>query len=172
MIINHLKIKSLTIREIKSSEKDFLNEMLYTALFVEKGQSPLPSSVIKDPNVAKYISNFGSKQSDVCLVALEKNQLIGACWARVFDYHNQGFGFIDSKTPELSIAIKPEFRNKGVGTLLIKKIIVLYRERKTAHLSLSVHKNNAAIRLYTRIGFYTIKELKSSVIMRIDLAIR
>jgi len=159
----------LTIRKISENEIGFLNEMLYEAIFVEDGLPELSKSIIQKPNLAKYIDNFGSNKSDLCLVAVENGKLIGACWGRLFDEKNKGYGFLDSETPELSIAIKEQFRNRGIGTKLIEEIAELYRGIKVKSISLSVDKKNSAIGLYKRIGFEVKIETEKSVVMRMEL---
>ena len=142
--------------------------MLYEAIFVEDGQPKLPKSIIEDPTLAKYIAYFGSNKSDICLVAVEKGKLIGACWGRIFDEKNKGYGFLDSETPELSIAIKEPFRNKGIGTKLIEEIVELYKGLKVKSISLSVDKKNLAILLYKKVGFKVKVETEKSVVMRME----
>lgn len=159
----------MIIRELAKNEVGFLKEMLYDAIFIEEGQPKLPRSIIEDPSLAKYIADFGSEKFDLCLVAVENSVLIGASWGRLFDENNKGFGYVNSETPELSLAVKEQFRNKGIGTELIKQIAKKYQELKVNHLSLSVDKKNPAIRLYTRLGFQTKIEAKKSVIMQMEL---
>ena len=159
----------ITIRKISKNEIGFLKEMLYEAIFVEDGQPKLPYSIIEEPSLAKYIDNFGSEKFDLCLVAIKSGELIGACWGRLFNEDNKGYGFLDPETPELSIAIKKRFRNRGIGTKLITQIIELYKEAEIKSLSLSVDKKNLAAELYKRIGFKAIIETEKSVIMRMEL---
>ena len=156
----------MQIREIAESEIGFLEEMLYEALFVEEGQPKLPKSLIKEPELSRYIENFGLQKMDLCLVAVKEEKLIGACWGRLFSEANKGFGFLDSETPELSIAVKSNYRNQGVGSKLIEEIIQLYRTTQVKSLSLSVDKKNPAFGLYRKIGFEVIEETQKSVVMR------
>jgi GNAT superfamily N-acetyltransferase len=160
----------LIIREINISEIGFLEEMLYEAIFVEIGKPKLPKSIIKEPSLANYIHDFGIHKLDKCLVALENDVLIGACWGRLFSEENKGYGFIDSETPELSIAMKKDFRNKGIGSILIKAIIEIYKKQEIQSISLSVDKNNPAFTLYKRIGFETKLETEKSAEMRLQLS--
>jgi ribosomal-protein-alanine N-acetyltransferase len=44
---------------------------------------------------------------------------IGAAWLRLWSKDEQGYGFVDVHTPELSMAVRPEFRGQGIGTLLL-----------------------------------------------------
>ncbi|UZO79960.1 GNAT family N-acetyltransferase [Aquimarina sp. ERC-38] len=159
----------MIIRKIADNEIEFLKEMLYEAIFVEDGQPQLPKSIIKKPNLAKYITDFGLKKTDVCLVAIENKTLVGACWGRLFNEKDKGYGFINSKTPELSIAVKVSYRNKGIGTKLIEEIIKLYQELNIKSISLSVDKRNPAFRLYSKLGFEVKVETDKSLIMQREL---
>ena len=156
----------MIIRKIKESEIDFLEEMLYEALFVEKGQPPLPESIVFDPSLSKYTEAFGSNKFDLCLVAAKNGKPVGAAWGRCFSAENPGYGFLDTETPELSIALKEQFRNQGIGAQLIKELIELYQKMQVKSISLSVDKKNPALRLYKRIGFNVQKETEKSVVMQ------
>ena len=116
--------------------------------------------------ISKYINNFGSDKLDVCLVAVANGELVGASWGRLFSEANQGYGFLDVETPELSIAIKEQFRNQGIGGRLIEEIVAVYRTLNVRAVSLSVDKNNSALRLYRRMGFEVVEESGRSVVMR------
>ena len=159
----------MTIRKIAENEIGFLKEMLYEAIFVDDGQPKLPKSIIEEPTLKKYIDNFGSDKFDLCLVAVENGELIGACWGRLFKEKNKGYGFLDSETPELSIAIKEQYRNKGIGTKLIEAIGQLYREIEIKSISLSVDRENLSVGLYKRIGFKVMLETEKSIVMRMEL---
>lgn len=56
------------IREIRQEEYAILDEFLYEAIFIPKGVTVPPKSIIKQPELQVYVSDFGKK--DVyCLVA-------------------------------------------------------------------------------------------------------
>ncbi len=156
----------MTIREIKNDELDFLADMLYMAIFIPEGHDPLPKDIIKDKSLAKYIDQWGKDNYDIALVAESDRQLIGAIWGRLFSEENQGYGFIDTTTPELSMAIHPEFRAKGIGTELMRAIVAAYQKLGVEFLSLSVDKANKASGLYKRLGFEIIEETKTAWTMK------
>lgn len=79
------------------------------------------------------------------------------------------FGFLDSETPELSIAIKEKSRGQGIGTKLIGKIAHFYKEKGIKSISLSIDKKNLAFELYKKIGFAIVIDSEKSVVMRLDL---
>ena len=152
----------MEIRKLKAAEADFLKEMLYEAIFIPEGHEPLPKSILEDESLSKYFINWGKDVYDIALVAETENNLIGAIWGRLFDEENQGFGFVDAQTPELSMAIKPNFRSKGIGTKLMEAIAVLYKNIGVKQLSLSVDKVNRASELYTRLGCQITGETETS----------
>jgi len=152
------------IREIKKSEIPFLDEMLYDAIFIPEGEEKLPKEIIRHPELARYITNFG-REGDYCLVAEVENRLVGAIWIRFFTTDEKGYGFVDLETPELSMAIDEEYRNKGIGTLLLNEMIKKLIEQKYNQVSLSVDKLNYAYNLYCKFGFEVIDSTEKSATM-------
>ncbi|MGD1847396.1 MAG: GNAT family N-acetyltransferase [Salibacteraceae bacterium] len=152
----------MTIRALKNSESDFLSEMLYEAIFVPEGAVPFPRNIIREPSLSIYFTNWGKDHFDVALVAVEKEQRLGAIWGRLFSEKQPGYGFIDATTPELSMAVQPAFRNQGVGTGLLKAIFQKYQQLKVDQLSLSVVRANPACRLYQRLGFEVVTSTAKS----------
>ena len=159
----------IKIRKIRNDELDFLADMLHMAIFIPKGHDPWPKDIVKDKSLDKYIDHWGKDKYDIALVAESDQQLVGAIWGRLFPEENQGFGFVDTTTPELSMAIRPEFRNKGIGTELIRAIAAAYQELGVAWLSLSVDKANKASQLYQRLGFEIAEETKTAWTMKKEM---
>ena len=147
----------MIIREIKHKETDFLKEMLYLALYVPEGQPPFPKSILDNPDISKYIDNWGTLPNDLALVAVFNDELIGAIWGRTFSKSNAGFGFIDENTPEICMAVKEKFRNRGIGTKLIDEISKIYFSKGIKSISLSVDKQNKAKLLYIKKGFFVVE---------------
>jgi ribosomal protein S18 acetylase RimI-like enzyme len=140
------------IREIKPNEYEFLREMLYEAIYFPAGTEKLPISIVDEPWLSKYVENFGRK-GDFAFVLVDKNELVGAVWSRLFTEDKAGYGFVDAQTPEFSIAVKEQYRNQGLGNLLMQKLFAKLNSEGFEKLSLSVDKRNSAVNLYLRIGF-------------------
>lgn len=140
--------------------------MLYEAIFIPEGHDPLPKEVIKDKSLSKYIENWGKDKFDIALVMEVNNELVGAIWGRLFTSENKGFGYLDDRTPELSMAVKNEYRNQGIGTKLIKAIASKYQKIGVEYLSLSVDKSNNASNLYKRLGFEIVEEKETNRTMK------
>ena len=154
----------MIIREIKPQEYSFLEETLFEAIFVPEGEIKLQKEIIYQSGIFKYIKDFG-KFSDLCLVAEVDAELVGAVWTRLFSESNKGYGFVDDNTPELSIAVLPNFRNKGIGGSLMNKMFVELRIRNIARVSLSVDIRNRAYKKYIELDFKEVERSVSTVTM-------
>lgn len=153
------------IRPLISKDQPFLWEMLYQALYVPKGQSVLPREVVRLPELARYVR--GWKRSDDCgFLASDAatGQPVGAAWLRLLVGENKGYGYVDDDTPELSIAVLPEYRSQGVGTQLL--IHLLASACGQSSISLSVSVDNPALRLYERFGFEVVSLSDGSLTMK------
>jgi ribosomal protein S18 acetylase RimI-like enzyme len=143
---------SLTFIEITKKEEQFLKEMVFEALYVRVDQPPFEYSILEEPSIKKYYSNWNSS-NDLGIILLLNGQRIGAGWHRLFTKENSGYGFVDEQTPELIIALRKQFHNQGLGT---KLLLELFKKSKIAgfhQLSLSVDQESPALRLYQRLGF-------------------
>ena len=156
------------IRALKEEEYPLLEIFLYEAIYQRENETKLPFEIIKDHHLNKYIAEFG-KGNDICLVAEEDKSVIGMVWTRLYSEDNKGYGFVDGKTPELSIAILKDYRGIGVGTTLMKSILNLLREEKYSQVSLSVQKDNYAYKLYEQVGFRVLIETASDCVMVCEL---
>lgn len=152
------------IRELKNDEISHLDNFLYDAIFIPEDQKKPDKKIIKLPELSGYIKDFG-KDTDHCLVAELNGELIGAIWSRIFSEDEKGFGFIDSKTPELSMSVVENYRKKGIGTKMLKAMLNKFTLLEYDQASLSVDKQNFAMRLYQKFGFETVKSDEKSATM-------
>ena len=96
---------------------------------------------------------------DIALVVENDKELIGAVWCRIM----KDYGNIDDETPSLAIGIYKEYRKLGIGTEMMKKIIITLKEKGYKRVSLSVQKNNYAVKLYEKLGFKIFKRNKRGI---------
>lgn len=161
---------SYLIRPLGSTDQAMLWDMLYLALYVPPDVPPLPREIVYKPELAKYVQDWG-KEGDMGLVASlhESQAVVGIAWLRLFQRNNQGYGYVDDETPELAIAVLPNYRNQGIGTELLTQLCDQARDRYAA-ISLSVSTPNPALRLYRRLGFEDVErgmdDLKMKKILR------
>ena len=139
---------SFELRAADISDEPFLWEMLYLALFVPPDGLPLPRSVLRDPAIAQYVEGWGTRRRDTGMIALIDTSPVGAAWLRWFPASNPGYGFVDGSIPELSVAVLPAHRGKGIGSLLLERLL-----EGVPSTSLSCDPQNPAWRLYLRLGF-------------------
>lgn len=161
------------IRPLKKTELDCLDEFLYLAIFVPAGVPAPPREITKEPELTIYIRDFGTLPADRCLAAItdgstadDREKIIAVVWARIIN----DYGHIDDDTPSLSISVRPDYRGRGVGTALMGAMIERLREDGFRYASLSVQKRNvAAVQLYRKLGFETVRENGEEYIMSITL---
>jgi len=152
-------------RELTAVDYQILREMFYLSLFVPEGKDLYPKSVMDLPELSIYISGFG-KDGDFGFVCEYDGKPVGAIWGRVFDEENKGFGFIDDETPELGMAVIPEYRNRGIGKELLSRFLNEAKRRGYRTVSLSVDKRNPAKHVYERAGFEIYRENEGDYVMR------
>jgi len=146
-----LKIEQSTdinIRVLRDTEYPLLEDFLYHAIFLPPGAEPLPREIIFEPEIHVYIEGFG-RADDCGVVAEHDGEIIGAAWTRIIP----AFGHIDDETPELAISVLPGRRDRGVGTMLMTRLFEQLRGRGFKRTSLSVQKDNPAVRFYERLGY-------------------
>jgi ribosomal protein S18 acetylase RimI-like enzyme len=158
-----------TLRPITAADEPFLWELLYQAIYIPEGTPPLPREIINEPEIARYVLQWG-QPDDIGVLAIDEisQQAIGAVWLRLLKNKNKGYGYIDDATPELSIAVMPEHRGKGVGTQPMSRILSIAGNKYEA-ISLSVSEGNPAMRLYGRLGFEIDGKAGTSVRMKKEL---
>ncbi|HNT93911.1 MAG TPA: GNAT family N-acetyltransferase [Bacteroidales bacterium] len=140
------------IRELRPSEADILRTMLYNAIFIPPGAEIPPFDIIELPEIIVYIEEFG-REGDLCLVAETDGEITGAVWTRLFTGPVKGYGFIDTTTPELSMAVLEPYRCRGIGTGLLAEMLNRLASAGYARVSLSVDLANYAYNLYRKFGF-------------------
>ena len=155
---------SCELRAATVSDESFLWEMLYLAIFVPTGKPLLPRSILRDPAIARYVEDWGIRSGDSGLIALVDGAPVGAAWLRCFPASEPGYGFVDERTPELSLAVLPAHRGKGIGSRLMERLL-----QGVDSTSLSCDQANPSWRLYVRLGFEplpdgrTMLRIKSSI---------
>ena len=162
-------MNNIVIRKMLPEEYLLMEDFMYGAVYQPNPSRPYPKDIIYLPQVRIYWDNWGAEKDDHCLVALVDNKIAGAVWVRTFQGELKGYGFIGSQTPELAIALFEEYRNKGIGTQLMRQMIELLQAKGYSQVSLSITKGNPAVRLYERLGFGVVDENEEDYIMLLGL---
>jgi ribosomal protein S18 acetylase RimI-like enzyme len=139
------------IRNLTLEDEPLLWEMLQYAAH----ESSL-EAVRQQPSLQRYVQGWG-RSGDTGCAATVNDRAIAAAWLRLWNDDDRGFGFVQAEIPELAIAVAPAYQGQGIGTQLMKQILELAKENFPA-VSLSVRADNAAARLYQRLGFVEVPE--------------
>ena len=153
------------IRFISEEEVGVLEDFLYEAIYVPEGESAPPRSIINQPELQVYLSNFGKEKDDIGMVAEADGQIIGAVWVRIMN----DYGHIDNNTPSFAISVYKDYRGLGTGTDLMKEMLRVLKARGYKQASLSVQKANYAVRMYQKVGFQIVDENEEEYIMLCQL---
>ena len=150
-----------TIRELSINERQVLDTFLYYAIYIPEGITPPPFEIIKQPELQVYVKGFGEQDGDICLVAECDSIIVGAAWGRIMN----DYGHVSDDMPSLAISLLPEYRNKGIGTALMKSMQEMVSKQGYKGISLSVQKQNYATKMYRKLGFNTIEDKDEELIM-------
>ena len=162
-----------TIRELNSNEYKILEDFLYEAIFLPEGVDSPSRDIIKQPELQLYISEFG-KEDDNAFVAEIDGKVVGilhtlndnrAVWTRIMN----DYGHIDDRTPSFAISLYKEYRGLGIGTEMMRQMLVVLQEKGYRKASLAVQQANYAVRMYQRVGFEIVDKNEEEYIMVCNL---
>ena len=154
-----------TVRQIQADEIALLGDFLYEAIFIPEGVPAPPRSIIENEELQVYVKDFGKLPDDRCLVAECEGSVVGAVWTRIMN----DYGHIAEDTPSLAISLYKDYRNRGIGTELLERMLQLLHRDGYKRVSLSVQKANYAVMMYKKAGFDVLKETDEELIMVCNL---
>ena len=114
----------------------------------------------------RYVQNWG-RPGDAGVIALQGPHPAGAAWYRLFSERQPGFGFVDERTPELTIAVVPSRRGHGTGKEMLTALLERARTDGYAQVSLSAAPEQQEF--YRRFGFETVSQAGEAVTMLAQL---
>jgi len=153
------------IREMGESEYAVLDDFLYEAIFIPEGVSSPSREIIYQPELQVYVDGFGTIDGDYAFVADLNGKIVGAVWTRIMN----DYGHIDNDTPSFAISLYKEYRNKGIGTALMKTMLNRLKKAGYRKASLAVQKENYAVKMYKNVGFTVVDENDTEYIMLCEL---
>ena len=155
----------MEIRQLRDDETELLKNFLYEAIYIPEGRQPPERSIIELPELSIYYEDFGNSPADNCLVAEEDGKVVGAVWTRIMN----DYGHVDDETPSFAISLYKEYRGKGFGTEMMRRMLGLLKEQGYKKASLAVQKANYAVRMYEKVGFKIIDKNDEEYIMVCEL---
>lgn len=139
----------MAIRPATQDDLEILWECLAMAAY-----EPNAAAAKAVPMVAAYLGGWQGLQ-DFGFVAERDGTAVGAAWARQFAARTLPSGFVEERTPEMSIGVREHARAQGVGQMLVRALMAEAAGRGL-RLCLNVRLSNPALRLYERVGFQAI----------------
>lgn len=141
----------LTLRPLLPADQAALWNWLHIALW-DPPPAPLrPIEVLQNPAVRLYAEGWG-QPGDIGLVAVRDGEDAGACWMRLLP-EGQGLAWVDAATPQLGIGLLPAFQRQGIGKPLMQATLQAAWAAGVPQVSLTVHPENPARRMYAACGF-------------------
>jgi ribosomal protein S18 acetylase RimI-like enzyme len=137
---------AIRIRSVTPDDLPVLWEFLAIAAY-----EPDVDAARAVPFVAAHLEGW-QRPVDFGFVAEREDAALGAAWARQFSPYEEPAFYVDERTPEITIGVKPNLRGQGIGGMLLDALIA-EADRRNVGLCLNVRHDNPARRLYERIGF-------------------
>jgi ribosomal protein S18 acetylase RimI-like enzyme len=149
----------LAFRPLVSSDQPQLWNWLHIALWDPPPAELRPIEVLQLPGVRIYAEGWG-QPGDVGVVAQVDGVDAGACWMRLLPV-GVGLASVDAQTPQLGIALLQQYQRRGFGRPLMEAALKAAGAAGYRQVSLTVHPQNPAIRMYESCGFRKV-ELRNS----------
>lgn len=156
------------LRPATARDLPWLRAMLLEAAFWRPGPRPPPDRALARPDLARWVEGWG-RPGDTGVVAELDGEPAGAAWYRLWTSEHHAYGFVDSETPELAIGVRADARGRGVGTALLTGLAARARSQGHPRLSLSVERENPALRLYRRLGFRRVDTAGGALTLVLEL---
>ena len=150
------------LRPGNPADLDFLRQMLFEAFFWDTSiKRPPFTSFRETPEFSKLLAGWG-RRGDRAVLAEESGTRIGAAWFRLWTPESHSYGFVDTVTPEVAMAVRQDYRSRGHGGRLLDALVETARTDGVRALSLSVSPLNFARKLYESAGFRKVGESGTS----------
>ncbi len=156
----------LSFRPLRAGDQAALWHWLHVALWDPPPAGLRPIEVLQQPGVRIYAEDWG-RPGDVGVVAVVDGVDAGACWMRLLP-EGTGLGFVDTATPQLGIALDAPFQHRGHGEPLMRAALAAAWQHGFPRVSLTVHPQNPARRVYERCGFSLRTERNHYLLMVAD----
>lgn len=104
---------------------------------------------------------WGIERGDIAFVAEVNKLVVGAVWVRIMN----DYGHIDDETPSLAISLLGKYRNYGIRTELMRRMLDELKSCGYKQVSLSVQKQNYAVKMYEKVGFQILNENEEEYVM-------
>lgn len=157
------------LREATATDAQFLRDMLVEAVNWSGEQRITRSDVDEDPHLSRYVRDWPRADDFGVVAEADAGEPVGAAWARTLPAHDSGYGFVAADVPELSMAVAPTHRGRGIGRALLSTMVELAQQQGWRAVSLSVEDGNRVADLYRAAGFQPVGRSENSQTMLLEL---
>jgi GNAT superfamily N-acetyltransferase len=145
-------VTTVSVRPLRADESSLLRVATLGNVNWAEERLAMPD-VLERPELAHY-TRIEPARGDFGVVAERSGVPVGVAWAVFLPGADPGYGFVDERTPELSLWVDERMRGQGVGRRLLRALLGEARVRDVPGVSLSVEEGNAvAAGLYRAEGF-------------------
>lgn len=126
---------------LRSSEQKIASDILHFAYRLDE----IGKTIAEFPELEIYTKHYGHTSRDLGIYILKDHKLTGATWIRLLRF--------EDTVPVLTIAVKPEFRNQGLGSMMLEQLL-LEAAVRFEQISVTLLKDVKVIQFYERFGFF------------------
>ncbi|WP_144790613.1 GNAT family N-acetyltransferase [Kocuria palustris] len=151
------RISGITVRPLEAAEAAAVLHEATLGNLNWQGPRFRDADVRERPEFAHY-ARLELGRGDFGVVAMPvssrpSTEWAGAAWAVLLPPEDPGYGFAGPGIPEVSLHVRPAWRERRVGRLLLHELHEEARRRGLRALSLSVGAGNPARHLYESLGY-------------------
>ncbi len=158
-----------TIRLATEADVTVLRDALVLALAWRELTFPSdPERYLRESGHGHLIEQWG-RPGDLAVIAEIPAGVAGAAWYRFWTREDHSYGFVDETIPELGIGAHHSCRGRGIGKALLVHLLEHARQQEIGAVSLSVERDNPAVRLYRGLGFTVVGEVGNAYTMAKEL---
>ena len=153
------------VRRLTGNDLAAVQRVLYLAVAWNEPEGlPEQDVAMQHPAMQLYHEGWGRPGDDGCVAEVD-GEFVGGAYYRLFTEDHHGDGFLAPDVPELAVAVEVGFRGLGLGRRLMQELASIATRNGIERLSLSVHKPNPALGLYSALGFRIAEDHGESVLM-------
>ncbi|AQX15620.1 hypothetical protein BCR15_07540 [Tessaracoccus lapidicaptus] len=142
---------SFSVRELRSDDRSLL--LAATLGNLNWQEARFTEQEILERSEFRHYLDVRFDRGDFGWVAEDDGVAVGAAWALFLPHDDAGYGFVDERTPEVSVWVSAGHRRMGIGRALLQRLRATASSRQIATLSLSVEPDNHARNLYLSEGY-------------------
>jgi len=162
-----------TFRPATAADIELLTDMTLEAFNWDPERPAVTMAQLRaDPALRRYVVDWPASGEQGTVAETPVGEAVGAVWWRFFPADQPGYGFVAEDVPELSLAVAPGWRGRGVGRALLRALFEQARAAGLTRVSLSVERANHAADLYASEGFEVVDGDENADTMVKDLADR